>query len=247
MDRNYWEKIAQNYNTEIFDVFRNDKTGIIRDAILEHSGNSKTVIDIGCAVGKWIPFLSMNFKKVIATDISAGNIELAKKNCKNFTNVEYRRMDMSGANLKIAPSDVAVCINAILTGSLAKRIVFFKSLARAVKKGGALVLVVPSLESAMYTNIIRHRWKVDQQFASKSSTKIKASQLDNIIQGNIDIDNVPTKHYLREELILLLEKEGFAVTGLQKVEYTWKTEFVHPPRWLKDPYPWDWMSVAKKK
>ena len=38
-------------------------------------------MDIGCAVGKWIPFLATHFKKVIATDISSKNIELAKENC----------------------------------------------------------------------------------------------------------------------------------------------------------------------
>jgi hypothetical protein len=58
---------------------------------------------------------------------------------------------------------------------------------------------------------------------------------------------MPTKHYLREELILLLEQEGFNIKSIQKVEYDWKTEFVKPPRWLKEPYPWDWMCVAKKK
>ncbi|MBL7763563.1 MAG: class I SAM-dependent methyltransferase [Chitinophagaceae bacterium] len=248
MDRNYWEKIAQNYNAEIFDVFRNDKTGIIREAILEHSNNSKTVIDIGCAVGKWIPFLSVNFKKVIATDISAKNIELAKKNCKAFANVEYSRTDMSDSKLKISPVDFAVCINAILTGSLSKRTVFFKSLSKCVKKSGTLILVIPSLESSMYTSIIRHRWKVDQQLLkASSSTKAKAIKYENLQQGNVNIDNMPTKHYLREELILLLEQEGFNVTKIQKVEYSWKTEFVKPPRWLKEPLPWDWMCVAKKK
>ncbi len=65
MDRNYWEKIAQNYNEEIFDVFRNDKPGIIRSAILEYCSPSKTVMDIGCAVGKWIPLPNIKNKKDI--------------------------------------------------------------------------------------------------------------------------------------------------------------------------------------
>src|SRR5258707_2022127 len=101
MDRNYWEKIALNYNDEIFDVFRNDKTGIIRSAILRYSSPDKTVLDIGCAVGKWIPFLSSRFKKVVATDISSKNIELARKNCRDLPNVEYLRSDMSDPKLKI--------------------------------------------------------------------------------------------------------------------------------------------------
>jgi hypothetical protein len=61
-----------------------------------------------------------------------------------------------------------------------------------------------------------------------------------------DIDNVPTKHYLKEELELLLALEGFIVERIEKINYTWKTEFTNPPKWLKEPYPWDWMCVAKK-
>src|SRR5580765_100280 len=95
MDRKYWELIAPNYNSEIFDVFKNDKSGIIRSAIAEYGTPSQTVMDIGCAVGKWIPFLSAHFKQVTATDISAKNIEQARRNCKHLSNVEYRRIDMS--------------------------------------------------------------------------------------------------------------------------------------------------------
>ena len=247
MDRNYWEKIAHNYNEEIFDVFRNDKAGVIRDAIQEYSSETKTVMDIGCAVGKWIPYLAVNFKKVIATDISAKNLELAKENCKAFSNVDYIRADMSDPKQKFTACDVAVCINAILTGSLAKRIIFFKSLARCVKKGGSLILVVPSLESSLYTSIIKHRWNIDPVANKKYTAKQYAEKIKNFSQGNIDIDRVPTKHYLDEELTLLLSREKFNVIESRKVEYSWKTEFLHPPKWLKEPYPWDWMVIAKRR
>ena len=247
MDRNYWERIAHNYNEEIFDVFRNDRAGIIRSAIQEYSSVAKNVMDIGCAVGKWIPFLAVNFKKVVATDISAKNIELAKVNCNAFSNVQYIRADMSDAKLKIAACDVAICINAILTGSLAKRIIFFKSLAKCVKKGGTLILVVPSLESSLYTSIIKHRWNIDPAARKKHSVKEYAEKIKNFSQGNIDIDQVPTKHYLDEELTLLLSQEKFNVVEARKVEYSWKTEFLHPPKWLKEPYPWDWMVIAKRR
>ena len=49
MDRKYWEKIAPDYNEEIFDVLKNDRKALIRSAIKEVASPSKTVIDIGCA------------------------------------------------------------------------------------------------------------------------------------------------------------------------------------------------------
>jgi hypothetical protein len=71
-------------------------------------------------------------------------------------------------------------------------------------------------------------------------------QISNIKQGVTDIDDVPTKHYLKEELELLLTLEGFEVTQVTKINYGWNTEFHKPPKWLKGPYPWDWMCTAKK-
>ena len=67
------------------------------------------------------------------------------------------------------------------------------------------------------------------------------------MRGLVRIDNVRTKHYLREEATLLLIEAGFAVSSCDKVEYDWDTEFEDPPRWMKTPGPWDWLLVARRK
>lgn len=247
MDRHYWERIAPNYSEEIFDVLQNDKSGKIIGAIEEVASKEKTVMDIGCAIGKWIPLLATAFKHVVATDISAINLDIAKEKCKDYPNVDYQRMDMSAYTLTVTPCDVAVCINAILTDKLKKRINFFQSLDLCLNKGGSLILVVPSLESKLYANIIANRWNVDDENKEKIESVEKAYALaKNIKQGVTDIDNVPTKHYLKEELELLLKLEGFNVERVEKINYTWHTEFHNPPKWLEEPYPWDWMCVARK-
>jgi SAM-dependent methyltransferase len=246
MERTYWEKIAPDYNEEIFDVLKNDKKGVILSAIEQCANPSSTVIDIGCAIGKWLPILSPLFKKVIAVDISAKNLSIAKKTYPHLSNIEYLRADMSGKT-KLPRCDFAVCINAILTDSQKKRNIFFKQLSTCLKKKGHLVLVVPSLESWLLTRIIQQRWKIDRNlFNDRFTTKEVQKKYINIQQGNADIDNVATKHYLREELELLLTQEGFLIEDCQKIEYNWTTEFVKPPKWLNKPGPWDWMVLAKK-
>ena len=147
MEKNYWEKIAPTYETEIFDVLKNDKSGKIVKAILSFDGPKKSVIDIGCAVGKWMPVLSPVFGKVQAIDISNNNLKIAAKKYPQYTNITYERVDMSATTVKVKKYDSAICINAILTSSLKKRNLFFKHMASFIKKGGDLVLVVPSLES----------------------------------------------------------------------------------------------------
>jgi SAM-dependent methyltransferase len=248
MNRNYWEKIAPGYNEEIFDVLYNDKKAIIRSAIKKIASPSKTVLDAGCAIGKWLPVLSPAFKKCIAVDISARNLAIARENYPDYTNVEYLRADMSGKRPRIPVCNVVVCINAILTDSLKKRTAFFKNLSSCLRKNGHLVLVVPSLESWLLTRIIQNKWKIDKElFKEKISGKEAIKRYKGLQQGNVEIDNVPTKHYLSGELSILLSREGFEVEACKKIEYAWKTEFIKPPRWLQKPSPWDWMIIGKKK
>ena len=83
MEKGYWEKIAPSYETEIFDVLKNDKSGKIVKAILSFAGPKKSVIDIGCAVGKWMPVLAPVFGKVYAIDISNNNLKLPLKNIRS--------------------------------------------------------------------------------------------------------------------------------------------------------------------
>jgi SAM-dependent methyltransferase len=248
MDRNYWEKIAPGYNEEIFDVLHNDKKNVIRSSIRKVASSKSTVIDAGCAIGKWLPLLAPAFGKVIAADISAKNLSIAKQRNEQFENIEYVRVDMSSKKARIPKADVALCVNAILTDSIKKRNVFFHHLSLCVRKGGHLLLVIPSLESWMLTSIIQKKWAIDKGlFSEHISPKAGLEKYQKMREGNMDIDNVPTKHYLREELSLLLSREKFDVLSTRKIEYSWKTEFVHPPSWLKDPTPWDWFVLAKKR
>ncbi|HMW65654.1 MAG TPA: class I SAM-dependent methyltransferase [Chitinophagaceae bacterium] len=248
MKRSYWEKMAPSYGVEIFDVLQNDKKALIRKVINQHASAQKTVMDIGCAIGKWLPVLSPAFKKVVAVDISAKNLEIAQQLYPQYKNVQYVRADMSGKKTKVPRCDFAICINAILTPHVKDRQLFFQSLSACVKKDGYIVLTIPSLESWMLTSMIQQEYQIDQPlFPPTKNAKEALRKWNNIRKGNVDIDDVPHKHYLKEELQLLLSTAGFVAETFQKIEYNWNTEFIKPPKWLKEPRPWDWMVVAKKK
>jgi len=247
MKRAYWEKIAPSYSDEIFDVLNNDKKALIRSVIKKYASKNKTVIDIGCAIGKWLPVLSPAFKKVYAVDISAKNLEIAKLLYPQFKNVVYIRADMSGSKAKVPKCDFGICINAILTPSHKDRTKFFKSLSACVTKTGRIIITIPSMESWLLTSLIQHQFRIDTHLIPKTKNSKEAlEKWNNIRQGNADIDSVPHKHYLKEELQLLLSREGFKIEDFQKIEYDWDTEFIKPPKWLKEPKPWDWMVVARK-
>lgn len=248
MKRSYWEQMAPSYNDEIFDVLQNDKKALIRTAIQKFAAPTKTVIDIGCAIGKWLPVLAPAFKKVVAVDISAKNLAIAAQLYPHFNNVQYLRADMSGKKTKVPACDVGICINAILTADQKDRTKFFQSLSACIKKGGHIIITIPSLESYLLTSIIQQQHKIDKAlFPPEKNAKEAIRKWNNIRQGNADIDDVPHKHYLKEELQLLLSQEGFVAEEFHKIEYGWDTEFIKAPQWLKEPKPWDWMVVARKK
>lgn len=248
MEKSYWEKIAPIYETEIFDVLKNDKNGHIVKAIQSFANPKKSIIDIGCAVGKWLPVLSPLFKQVHAIDISAKNLAIAEQKYTALKNINYQRIDMSAKTVPDIQFDAAICINAILTADLKKRNLFFKHMASFLKPNADLVLVVPSLESKIFSHIIANKYNVDDAKNDTVPTGKKAiEQIRYIKDGVTDIDDVPTKHFLKEELELLLDLEGFNTKQIQKIEYDWSTEFHKAPSWLKNPKPWDWMVHAKKK
>jgi SAM-dependent methyltransferase len=247
MKRSYWEKIAPSYNEEIFDVLKNDKKGLIKKAIRKFASKNKTIIDIGCAIGKWLPVLSPLFKNVIALDISQKNLDIAGQIHSSLKNIEYVRADMSGKKRNFQPCDAGICINAILTPSAKDRAQFFKSLKSCIKKGGHIIITIPSLESWLLTNIVQKQWKIDARlFPAEKNGREALRKWNNISEGNADIDKVPHKHFLKEELALILKEAGFSAERFEKIEYSWKTEFHRPSKKLKGVNPWDWMVIAKR-
>ena len=247
MKRSYWEDMAERYNEEIFDVRRQDKKALITRAIKKYADRSHRVIDIGCAIGKWFPVLSPLCKEVIALDISKANLEIAKKTYPRLNNITYLQRDMSRASIKLPVCELGICINAILTPLSKDRRTFFTNLSRCIACNGTLIVTVPSMESYLLSRRIQQEYKIDRSVFKPLSSPAKGLRnWNNLLEGVFDIDDVPHKHFLAEELHVLFSRAGFTPVQLKKIEYSWKTEFNTPPRWLRHPGPWDWMMVAKR-
>jgi hypothetical protein len=120
-----------------------------------------------------------------------------------------------------------------------------------LRTGGTLVLVVPSLESSMWVARCLHEWECRDGCTPAQACRRVAALLGDrlgpaLAGGVVPIDGVPTRHHLAPELDRVLDGAGFRVRRMEKVSFSWKTEFEDPPGWLGAPYPWDWMVVAEK-
>lgn len=248
MDKNYWNRFAATYNAEIFDVLKNDKNETIRSCIDQLASPTKVAGDIGCAIGKWLPLLSSRFKQVYAIDFSTAFLDYSKKKYKQLKNIVYQDADMTVSFEPENKFDTILCVNAVITDNQKKRASFLRNLFKSLTQNGSLILVVPSLESALYSEFIFDEYQRKMGLPDRNGNSLyQKSKPGNIKKGIIDIDNIPTKHYLKEELAFTLANNGFTTERIDKVEYSWNTEIAHSPKWLRSPYPWDWLAVARKK
>jgi hypothetical protein len=67
-----------------------------------------------------------------------------------------------------------------------------------------------------------------------------------VLDGNVLIQGVPTKHWMQDEITQKVIEAGLIVKRVRRVEYRWESEIVSPPEWLDSPHPWDWFLVATR-
>ena len=252
MDQAYWDRIATRYDEEVLSSFHSDRTGVITAHLDSLGGVRKTVLDLGCGVGKYLPALAERFARVVGVDHSEELLRRAEGDHGHLGNVELIQVDAAlGRRVPGVQADVVVCANVLITADAALRRGILRTARKCLARGGHLLLVVPSLESAL----LAHRRLVEWHEREGADDAELAAEEDGLspskgvcrglLRGLVPIDGMPTRHYLAEELPLLLGAAGLGVTRLEKVHYGWDSEFHQPPRWLRAPFPWDWLAVAQ--
>ena len=247
-EESHWNKIAHSYEDEIFDVFRSDKDQKLSACFKKYADNHQVAIDLGCGIGKAFPYLSPAFKKVLAVDISDRCLDLAAND--RYTNIEFQKVDLTEKDLKLPAADFAFCCNVLLLPDLEKNITIIENAFKSLKKNSAAVFVVPSLESILFYAWRLIEWNKKEgvkpaDIPDSEFSYFNGSKRD-LFQGLIKIDGVTTKHYSHSEIQVIFREAGFKVETIDKIEYEWNTEFAEPPKWLKDPYPWDWLIECSK-
>lgn len=250
MNRAYWEDLAATYDEHIFSVLGHDHDGVLARHIRAHADQAGTAADLGCGPGKITPLLARHFGHVDACDISAGLLDQARARCDRYEHVDFHRHDLSGTDAPpFAPADFVLCVNVILTADLETREYLWERITSLVGPGGRLLLVLPSHESALYTNFRRLDWHVRAGLRADDAIRHSLAREGNVAQlehGVRGIEGVKTKHYLREEIMVQLEDRSLHVEEVAKLTYGWETEFPDPPDWLAAPYPWNWLVLARR-
>ena len=252
MNRTYWNRMAGCYEAEIFSVLEHDRAALIASQVNRYGKKNQVATDIGCGIGHFLPLLSGRFRKILAVDLSSRCIAQARARYPQLTNVAYRTADLAAPGVRLPPADFALCVNAAISPSIAQRNRLLDVTCRHLRPGGHLVLVVPSLESTCLADFRLIEWNLRDGMRPSHAVRSgfrahRPTGNPRAHEGVVRIDQIETKHYLQEELMILLENRGMRTLEIEKIEYPWTTEFTSPPRWMRAPFPWDWLFVARKR
>lgn len=250
MNRTYWDNLAASYDEQIFSVLQADCEGLLTDRIARYGRPRAVAADLGCGPGQITPLLAHHFGRVEACDLSPALLDHARQACAEFDHVGFHRFDLAGDDdAPFAPADLVLCVNVILTAQLEARERLWDRVSGLVAPGGTLLLVLPSHESALYTNFRRLDWHVRAGASGEQAIRRSlpaggdVTRLEHGVRG---IEGVETKHYLREEIMVQLRDRSLRVEEVTKLTYDWQTEFDDPPAWLGSPFPWNWLAVAHR-
>ncbi len=251
-DINYWNKLAHKYDDIVTDAFTYGRSNTVAEVIERYASPNLDVADFGCGPGKMLPLLASKFHKVYGYDFSDKLLEIAKKRCRGLKNVEIGNADLSQTVDHLPQVDVIVSLNAVIMPDPQLRLGFLHGMASRLKSGGHLILNVPSFESLLYS-----AFRETERYRKNGHTPKRAEKLTDVssmsgprmtAHGILKRGEDPIKHYLREELIVLVRDEmQLEFIDIIKMEYDWKTELEEEeiPDWMGEPYPWDWLVIGK--
>ncbi len=244
-----WNNTAATYDQEVFNVFQNDKKNKLKKYIRKYANKENAAIDFGCGVGKALPLLAPFFKEIIGIDVSKKCIAIAKNS--PFKNVSFKEADLAGKNIKFPQVDFAFCCNVAMSDDIQRNIQIIKNVLSSLNKNGVALFVLPSMESASLAAWRLINW-YDREgtdlahIPKQDLAYLNADKQKQVMQGIVNINNVPTKHYLISELYSIFNTGSFSLQKLDKLEYGWDTEFSSPPKWMQAPYPFDWVVEVKR-
>lgn len=250
MNRAYWDATADRYADEIFSVREHDTAGLIAERIARHAAPEGCAADLGCGIGNFTPLLAAAFGRVHACDLSDKLLARTRIACHGLDHVAFHQTDFACDPAPFAPVDFALCVNVLIMASLDVRLRAWRTVAGQVRRGGHLLLVVPSAESAHHTRFRRIEWCLRDGMdcaAAVQDSLPRTGSVRDLMQGIHPVAGVPTKHHFREELEALLADHQMEVLELTKLRYPWTTEFAAPPDWMAKPYPWNWLVVARRQ
>jgi len=251
MDSKDWDRISQDYYSEILSPLNDSEQSPLYYGINKASGQKKTVIDLGCGLGELSGYLSKRFKKVVGIDFSPKMIDQAKKKNADLKNTDFFVADLNNLKKFYNKFDVAISINSIIIDSTKAVDKILEEIFKVLKPGGKLFAVLPSMEVYLFESILLVDEKLakgkTQKQARKKAKKLINPKEHDFLLGTITFDGDTEKCFYGFEIPYRFRKAGFTNIILDKVLYTWKEFRKAGQVYFKHTdHPWDWYASCTR-
>jgi SAM-dependent methyltransferase len=251
MNRRYWDALATTYEDEVLDTLGADRTGVVERWLDRLSARRAIAADFGCGIGCYTRALAARFASVQGLDHAAHLLARAEVLHHDLTNVDFIHADLTRPLRGLPRAAFGTCMNVLIAPDADLRSAILRTIHRHLLPGSPLLALVPSLESVLMTD-----QRVMQWYEREGLTRARAMRavmrdepgfIGAPAAGIVDCGGEPTKHYLLDEAAGVMTQARFAVLEVEKVECDWSHELDHPPRWLREPYPWCWLLVCRRR
>ncbi|MBI3675850.1 MAG: class I SAM-dependent methyltransferase [Proteobacteria bacterium] len=234
MNRSQWNALAADFQNEVCDIAREETNDRVKHFVRAGTSPGGVLVDMGCGVGSFIRKFGGPFGEIVGVEFAPKIIARAKQRCAKMSNVHWLTMEIPRAAAKIGRrSDFTVCLNVITQENEQRRAILWASLASVTKRGGHVLVVVPSLEAA----------RMVERVANGGHRTV-----DSVIHadGLVERDDALQKHFTRAELDEIFIANGFTPKRIGRAHYPWNKEGMRETKSRRGHRPWDWICLAQR-
>jgi len=248
-DPERWDAMAPRFDDVVCHVLAEDRGRIVARRVAAEARRLRArrgrgrllAADFGCGTGRALPLLAQHFDDVIGTDVSAACLAVASAALRNRAQVGLVQADLGSRRLALpirkGGVDLALCVNVAIMPDERLRGRILANVARHLRPGGRLLLVLPAHESEL---LVRRRWK------EWTGSRWRPARAERPVEGLFAVGGAITKLWTCEEVESLAPALGCRTISVERVEYAWSAEFERPPRGWGAPRPWDWLAVLER-
>ncbi len=227
-----WDRLAAAYENEVCDIFVRDRKKVIAQWLRARGllRGQKTLLDIGCGIGSFIKQYGRHFGQKIGTDHSRRMLQIAARRCHKLADCTWLQTDVIDLpKILHARGDLVVCSNVITFVSATACARAMKEVTRCARPGGALLFIVPALESH------------DAVVALETGRKPPLRGATAIVAR----DDRKQRFYSAAGARQLATRAGLRSITVRKAWYPWIDEGItRAPRGHE--LPWDWLVTARR-